>query len=63
MNAEFEEWVEEMLDAESNGDVDTEFVVREAYKIGLQRGYDCSVDTKSYSEVSIELSELNKEDK
>ena len=38
VNPEFEEWVNEFVHGEE--EMDTEFLVREAYRIGLRRGYD-----------------------
>lgn len=55
MNPEFEEWLEVFA---GNEEFDVEFVAREAYKLGLRRGYDAQMDSKLSAEVAAELLEI-----
>lgn len=56
MNAEFEEWLEEMAQQFELNEHEV-FVVREAYRLGLQRG--CQHSILLTEEVNQELQVLN----
>lgn len=66
MNPEFEEWLEEMLSnffADSDDDREiAEMIARDAYKLGLNRGFGCVMDKTLMEEVNQELQVLNKDD-
>jgi hypothetical protein len=62
VNAEFEEWFDEMVN-QFELDEDEQYVVREAYKLGLNRGFNADSDNPDLlREVLSELEELNKEE-
>lgn len=61
MNPKFEEWFEEMVN-EFEIDEVGQSLIRDAYKLGLNRGFASVMDTKVAEEVCMELQILNKDD-
>lgn len=60
MNPEFEEWVNEFVHGEE--EMDVEFLVREAYKLRLNRGFEAGLDGGCNPENDgVLLQEVNKE--